>query len=227
MRRHRTPGLAEFDDLVAHAVAGAQDHQVLEVDLLDTDILPLIERIFGRHVSVEAVVEKLLLEDALAAGAAGDQRRVDTVALERLDDVRSDHLGYFQLDLRVVAHEGRNEFVQQVGRDGRDDAQPQFARGFALELRNGLLDVIVRLDRLARLFQHHLARLGGNDGLFRTVQKHHAKLLFKRLNLHAQRRLRHKTVFGRKRETPAVGHGQQIFELDDCHNRRLFEKAKI
>ena len=227
MRRHRTPGLAEFDDLVAHAVAGTQDHQVLEVDLLDADVLPFVERIFGRHVSVEAVVEKLLFEDALAAGSAGDQRRVDAVALERLDDVRGDHLGYFQFDLRVVAHEGRDEFVEQVGRDGRNDPQPQFARGFALEFRNGLLDVIIRLDRLARLLQHHLARLGGNDGLFRTVQKHHAKFLFKCLNLHTQRRLRHEAMFGGKRETPAVGHGQQVFELNYRHSRRLFERAKI
>ena len=100
--------------------------------------------------------------------------------------------------------------MQQVGCNGRDDAQPQLAGSFALEFRNGLADVVVGLDRLAGLLQHDLARFGGNNWLFRAVEKHHAQLLFESLNLHAQRRLCHKTMFGGKRKTATVGYGQQI-----------------
>ena len=71
------------------------------------------------------------------------------------------------------------------------------------------------------------ARLGGDDRLFRAVEQHDAQLLLERLDLHAQRRLRHETMFGGLGETAAVGHGQQVFELDDRHNVELFADAKI
>ena len=117
--------------------------------------------------------------------------------------------------------------MQQIGRDGRDDAQPQFARRFALELGHGLLDVVVGLERFARLLEDHLARLGRNHGFLRPVEEHDPELLFEGLDLHAQRGLRHETVLRRQRETAAVGYGEQVFELDDSHKCRLFDYANI
>ena len=38
VRRHVALGLAQLDDLVAHTVSGAQDHQVFQVDVLDADV---------------------------------------------------------------------------------------------------------------------------------------------------------------------------------------------
>ena len=188
--------------------------------------MALVERILGRDIGVEAVVEELLLQNPLAAGAAGHQRRVDAVALERLDDLGGLHLRDLQLHLGITLHEGRDEAVEQVGGDGGDDAQTQTARRLALELGHRLADVVVGPERLARPVEHHLARLGGDHGLLRAVEQHHAQLLLQGLDLHAQRGLRHETVFGRLREAAAVGHRQQVFELDDRHVRISFD-AKI
>ena len=117
--------------------------------------------------------------------------------------------------------------MQQVGRDGRNDPQPQLARRLALQLRNRLANAVVGLERLAGLPDHDLARLGRNDGFLRTVEQHHAQLLFEGLDLHAQRGLRHETVLGSLGKTAAVGHRQQVFELDYSHSSALFRRANI
>ena len=194
MRRHAPLGLAQLDHLVAHAVARAEDHQLAQVDVLDADVRALVERIVGRDVGEEPVAEELLLGDALAARAPGHERRVDAVAPQRLHDVGGHHLRNLQLHLRIVAHESRQELVQQVGRDGGDHPQPQAPRGLAPQLGHGLADGVVGAQRLARTFEHRLARLGGDHGFLRTVKQHHAQLLLQGLDLHAERRLRDEAV---------------------------------
>lgn len=187
-----------------------------------------VEGVVGRNVDEETVVEKLLLLNSVAAGAAGHQRGVDAVVLHRIDDVARHQLLDLQLHMGIVVHESRQELVQQVGRDGRDDAQTQPPRYFALQLGDRFADIVVGPQRLAGPFQHHLARLGGDHGFLRTVEQDDAQLLFERFDLHTQRRLRHETVFGGQRKTPAIGYCQQVFQLNDGHRRRdLFCRANI
>ena len=227
VRRHVALGLAQLNDLVTHTISGAQDHQVFQVDVLDADVLPFVQRVFGRNIGEKTVVEKFLFEDTVATRAAGDKCRVDPVALERLDDVRSDHLRDFQLHLRIIAHEIRDELVQQVGRNGRDDAQTQFTRSFALQFGDRLADIVVGPQRFPGAIQHHFAGLGRDHGFLRTVEQHDAQLLFERLHLHAQRRLGHETMLCGQRKTTAVRHRQEVFKLNYSHSSRLFQYTKI
>ena len=117
--------------------------------------------------------------------------------------------------------------MQQVRGNGRDDAQPEFTRRLALEFGHRFADVVIGPQRFAGTLQHHVARFGRDHGLLRTVEQHHAQLLFEGFDLHAQRGLGHETMFGGQRKTAAVGYGQQVFKLNYSHSRQLFRRAKI
>ena len=128
----------------------------------------------------------------------------------------------------IVVYKTGQKLMQQIRRDGRNDPQPQTAGNLALQLGDRLADIVVGAQRLTRPIQHHLARLGSDHGFLRAVEQHDAQLLFERLDLHTQRRLRHETVFGGQRKTSAVGDCQQVFQLNDSHRRRnLFCRANI
>ena len=114
-----------------------------------------------------------------------------------------------------------------VGRNGRDDAQTQFTRSFALQFGDRLADIVVGPQRFPGAIQHHFAGLGRDHGFLRTVEQHDAQLLFERLHLHAQRRLGHETMLCGQRKTTAVRHRQEVFKLNYSHSSRLFQYTKI
>ena len=164
---------------------------------------------------MEPVVEQLVFLNPLAAGSAGDQCRIDPVAAQRIDDVGGHHLRNLQFDFGIVPHEIGNKLMQQVRCDGRNDAEPQPTGSFAFEFRDRFADMIVSPEGFPDFGKHHLARLGRNDRFLAAIEQHHAQFFLQRLDLHAQRRLGHETVFRCQRETAAIGYRQQVFELDD------------
>ena len=82
------------------------------VDIFDTDVAALAERVVGRHVGEETVVEKFFFADAFGRSAPGHDCGVEHVAVERADDVAGHHFPDLQFDLRAFADEIRNETVQ-------------------------------------------------------------------------------------------------------------------
>ena len=214
---HAFLSLTQLQHLIPQTVPLGKQQQAPHVDILDADVAPLEKRMAGRHVSIKAVVEELLLLNAVGRGPARQNRRVEHVAAERADDVGRHQLANLQLDVRVVAGETGHETVQQVRRDRRNHAQTKHARYLPPQIGHRLAHHFERLDRLAGLPDHDLARIGSDDGFAATVEQYHAELLLQILDLHAQRGLGNETFFGGKRETAAIGYRQQIFQLYDRH----------
>lgn len=116
--------------------------------------------------------------------------------------------------------------MQQVGRNSRNDAEPQPSGSFAFKFRNGLADMVIGPERFPDFGEYHLARLGRNDRFLAAVEQHHAQFLLQRLDLHAQRRLGYETVLRSQGKTAAVGYRQQVFELDDRHSLSYLHARK-
>ena len=176
--------IIELDNLVTHAVTLTQQNQVFQVDILDADIRTFVEWIRWRHIGVEVVAEEVSLDDSIAASTACNQRHVDFVTMQRIDDVGRHHLSDFQLNTWVALHKVGDKLVEQVGGDGWDNAQAKLTCGLAFEFGYRLADGVVGLECLLCLSYHDGAGFGGDYRFFRAVEQHYAQLLLKSLDLH-------------------------------------------
>ena len=115
--------------------------------------------------------------------------------------------------------DGRQYLGQQIGRDGRNDAEAQLAAERVAMLLGDLHEFV-------RIAQHAYGL--GDDGFAHRRQHHptvapfdqrHAEALFEFLELGRQRGLADKTRVGGASEVPMFGDGDQVLEVAQIHGR--------
>ncbi len=211
MRRHRTTSLAQLDDLVAYSCPDSESPD--PSGRYPRCGCSAVHRAgFPERHTRKTVVEKFLLENPsphvpLATSAASMRSRLSasTMSAVIISEIS-------RLHLRVLPHKGRNELVEQVGAIvgiTPDAISPPSHPSIG----NRLPDVVVGLERLTRLLQHHGSRLRrGSPASFErsssTTPSSSSSDLICILNDGCVT----KTVLGSLRKTATVGNRQQVFD---------------
>ena len=176
--------LTKLENLVTHTVTATQQDEILEIDILDTNITTLEKRMRRRKICVEVVTEEVVFRNTIATRTARHQRCIDTIVLQRLDDISCHHLTNLKFNLWILLNERRDKLMQQVWSDRRNHAQTHLSHSLASHLGNRLANVVVGTQRLAHLLKYHLADSRRNNRLLRAVEKYNTELLLQCLNLH-------------------------------------------
>ena len=120
-----------------------------------------------------------------------------------------------QLDpqVRIAALQHRQDFRQHIGRDRRNDAelQPPGQQPAAMEREIG--EIAGRGQHALGALRHLGADVGQGHFAGPPLDQRHAELRLQLLDLHGQRRLRHRAGLGGLAEMPVVRQRRQITQL--------------
>src|SRR5688500_10956765 len=126
-----------------------------------------------------------------------------------------DGLSDDKIDLGVFLPDIFIKWWQEIGCQGRNNSNAQFARKHVFLVTNKLLDHLGLTEDYSCLSEYARTNLGGNYRLLRAIKNFHPEFFLQLLNLHAQCRLGDKTFF-RSEHKMAMG--------IQCHN--IFKRSE-
>ena len=149
---------------------------------------------------------------------------VDAAVVQLRDQARGQGLADVQVEAVELCRQVPHQPGQQVGRDGRDDAQPQPPDVAALHAAGEVAQLVDGAQDLRHAFAEGLAESGQPDGARPAFEERQAKFGLQLLDLHRKRGLGDRAGRGSVAEMPFLGERleiAQLFQGDVLHNRKL------
>src|ERR1700722_1717218 len=213
--------LAERPRLIAQTMTLSQQKKGARIDLLDADRdSPALFRVTGKDEEKRLVV-KLDRRELGVLWAGRDDRCVEGAVAQAREQPVGQILHQIERRLRQRLGEPRQGDRQQVGRDGGDHAEAQFAgEGIARRVR-GRAYAGRRGERRARLRHDDRRPVADASAAALAVKQAKAELRLELENLTAQRRLTDVARRRRAAEMAVVGDGDHIFEVPEVHSLKI------
>lgn len=211
------PGLDPVDSAGGNCLVGQAVPVVEQKQLAGAHVgrlNPLAEGIEGTTAAGE---QKAVLEEWQADEARIDHREGDDNGVQQpVTELVEKHLGLRlpdpEIKREVAGAQERQRRRQEIGSDGRDDADPKPARDATGPTRN-LFDV-AGLGKDAACAAQDLAPCRSEDRPARAaLDEHRAKSRLQPTHLHREGRLRDVHGFRRAAEMTGVSQGDEAFEL--------------
>ena len=144
---------------------------------------------------------------ALDLGVVDRQRQHDDVeraAVQLLDQHMRLRLAQLDAQVRIAALQHRQDFRQHIGRDRGDDAELHAPGQQPAAMEREIREVAGRGQHPLGALRHLDADVGQGDLARPPLDQRHAELRLQLLDLHGQRRLRHRAGLGGLAEMPVV-----------------------
>ena len=116
--------------------------------------------------------------------------------------------------------QGREDQGQQIGRERRDDAEPEAPGQRVAQVAGDREDRIRLRHRGPDMADQPGAGGGGRHAFAGALEQRHAKQFFELAELHRERRLADAAGLRGAAEMPLLGHGEQIAEVTKVHRVR-------
>ena len=209
---------ADFQHLVAEAMAVAEQQHGFRLQLLMPDLAARGPRMLARHRHHERFVVQRLQHQALIRHRQRDDRRIQLALAQHFHQPQREIFLQDQGHLRHPIDHGLDQRRQQVRADGVDDAEPQWTRQRVLVLAGDLLDGRGLLQYPFGLVHDlHAKRRHRNLGPA-ALENRHAQLVFELLDRHRQRRLRDVAGFRGMAKMLVPRDGDDVFEFSQSHD---------
>ena len=209
---------ADREGLIAKTVALAEQEQMLPAQVgLAGGGLRSGQPVAGRKGQEEGLVEQRQGVQLSVLDGQGQQRGVDPVGPEPFEEMPGRLLVDHEPKVGIGAFERRQQPRQQIGTEGRDDAEIE---------RPGQRSRPASRQRDDRIrFREHppgpgddlLARRRDVEPPVRTLEERHPQRLLEFPELRAQGRLADVAGFRRAAEMAEIGEGDEIAELPEGH----------
>jgi hypothetical protein len=202
--------------LVAQAMpVGEHEHVLGEVGLGHD--LAGGQRVLGRQGGEEGLVEERPAGELRAVHLGRQQRRVQLMGAQPVEQRQGLVLpGLEQEGGQRLAQRAEDE-RQQVGCEGRDDAEPEAARQRVAQAARQGEDRIRLRHRAANMADQPLAGIRRDHRPARPLEQYDAEHLLQPAELHREGRLADAAGLRRTAEMPVLGHRQQVAQVAQVH----------
>ena len=213
---------ADFERLVAQAMAVLEQQQGLVAKVVDTDMFARGQPMRVRHREGK----RLLIEyrRVQAVHRYHRQRKHTHVELTRpqsLEERAGLVLVEEKLEFRQVALQRRRDARQEIRADGWDEGDPQLTgQGVTGALRH-FDDGVGFLEHPARALHDFLARGRKRDPPGLALHQRHAEISLELAYLGGEGRLADKAALRRPAEMPLVRERHQVPEISKIHEPRI------
>jgi hypothetical protein len=172
-----------------------------------------------RHQRAEGFVIDRLRDEAGLINRQGQHQYVEFGGLQPFQQVFGIALGDVQRHLRRQGLDARHQRRQQPGTDRVDHAETQWP-GQRILAGGGDLGDAHRFGQCPFGLGHHLGADGRDADIAGTAfEQGNTEFLFKLLDRHRQRRLRHIALVRRAAEMALAGEGDDVAEFGQGHDR--------
>ncbi len=181
----------------------------------------------GGRGEQERVAEQFRVVEGAEVGFEGEDRGVEGALVDLAHQTARVLFPPHDCEAGIGARQPWRDLGQQVGRDGRNDADAQRAREGVGQLASQFAEVAGGHEHGARLRNDgepgcrypHLAPVALEDA--------HAERALDLRHLRAERRLRHVTRLGGPPEAAEIGDGNEVLQLAQRHRRRREEVHSV
>ena len=199
----------------------SQQQKGARIDLLDADRdAPALFRVTGKDEE-ERLVVKLDRHELGVSRVGRDDRCVEGAVAQAREQPVGQILHQIERRLRQRLGEPRQGDRQQVGRDGRDHAEAQFAGEGIARRVCGRAYAGRRGERRARLRHDDRRPVADPSAAALPVEQTKAELRLELEDLTAQRRLTDVASRRRAAKMAMVGDRDHIFEVSKVHRQKI------
>jgi len=210
------PGVSAIrDGLVAQTVALLQQDQPLRIDVIRVDAGGAGARLVSRNRQQKRVFEET---DGFDIGLGDGQRKdeqVERAARQLLKQYPGLRLAHFDAQVGEPLLQGRQDFREQIGRDGRDDTEHQPPGQQAAAVAGEIDKVALRREDALAALRHFGADVREHNIAGTAFDEIDFEHPFQLANLHRQGRLRHRARFGGASEMPMLRQGAEVPQLSE------------
>ena len=179
--------------------------------------LPSGEAVVRRQRDHEVFLQQCLTAEAFRIDGIGDDGKVQRAFRQLFHEVVGLILQQHEAQLRKGTPEGGGDPGQQIGRDGGNQSNPEFARQRVLMGPRGFHDFLDPVENQACPVGDLVPEFGDHDTPLIALDELHAELLLELFDLCAERRLADETALRRPSEVVLLGQGDEVTECPDTH----------
>ena len=209
--------MTELHELVTEAVPFVQEPKLVAPDFGRADGGLLEELGATGHIAEEFLEEELTIDKQLIFRCRGDQRDIDLPREQAGDALAGLELRDRDLQIGEMLAQQRQDERQEIGCDGRQDAEAKRPRECLLLLANDLLDLCDLQEDDSSLIENATSDCGRDDGLVATVKDLDTEFVLELLDHRAQGRLCHLAVVGGAPEVTELVQRLDVLELLYVH----------
>ncbi len=201
---------ADFEHMVAKAVAGAEQQHGLVLDRLGAQLLAGRHRMGARHGHEEGLVIQRRNRQPLIGERLGQNGRVKLAGAQHFQQAGGEVFLQHQRHLRAALDDVAHQLGQQIGRNGVDHPQPQRPGQRIFAALGDLFDRRRLLDDALRLLDDF--RADGRDAhlIAAALEQTHIKFFLELFDGDRQSGLADETGLGSPAKMPLASDGDDI-----------------
>lgn len=212
--------LAELEGLAAEAVAFLHDDEGLFLDVDGGEGALTRERMLGGEGEPEGFDEEFAADDAAAFGGGADDGEIEVFGVDGAAEVGGGVFVDGDLDAGMAGAEGLEKAGEEVGRDGGQGTEFDFAADEAADVADFFAGGFELVDDALGVVEEKFAGGGDGDVAFVSLEEFFAEFVLELHDLLAEGRLGDVTALGGAAEVFRLGDGEEVAELVNFHDSR-------